>query len=403
MNKLVVIAVLVAMLFSSCLGNTAPSSSSPSVSMASSANSLSTSSINERAHVAESQLSLYSIVYFEPQSGYTVISSYLLDTLFIAGALYYDFDSANLCPSSNSVHDFSDVEAYFSVYKSHPFIEEFSKYTNDIMQDINGDAVQPLVHYILTGDTPNQWSGALFASAEDVNVFINDLKQFYNDTEAEIFLKNNAKRQEMLEYIGKAAPEIPIALYLSKMEAYVGNKDVLYGNSNLHYYCLTSPFRPAMASFYSCNIGNDIYFVAQTTPYSFIDGTLDMRQILETSIHENLHLFLNSAIAEKSELIATLAQSLNPADFTSQMYAGMPWHRIVDEAIVRAVQAGIYRQVYNDSERAYNELLVKEIGAGMANLDRMYEALLLYESDRSTYPSIDYYLDTLIHEYLHSN
>ena len=272
-----------------------------------------------------------------------------------------------------------------------------------MIQDVSGEVVHPLVYHILTGEGFSQWSNSVFADAEEANTFINGLKQFYKDTGAEEFLKNSSLRQEMLAYIPGASGEMPIAEYLHEMEAYVGNKERLFDDANLHYYSLITPFRPKMASFYDCYPGQDVYFVAQQAPYSFTgDGSLDIRQIVETSIHESLHLFINGLVASRSELIDTLTQNLNPADYTSQLYidAGHPWHRIIDEAVVPAVQAGIYRQVYGDSERAYQELLVKELNEGIVNLDKMYVALSTYEANRNTYPTIDAFMETLIRQYL---
>ena len=127
-----------------------------------------------------------------------------------------------------------------------------------------------------------------------------------------------------------------------------------------------------------------------------------MRQILETTIHESLHVFINSHVAAQSELIDRLTQGRSPEAYTCQLYlnAGHSWNRIVDEAVVRAVQAGIYRRVYGDSDKAFNELLVKEMNAGIVNLDKMYEALLEYESDRVEYLDITTFLETLIRQYL---
>lgn len=395
-KRLMGAAVFAAVLFSACSVGEANISQGPSASM-----SLDQPAASERTPPSDSpSASLYSTVYAEPQSGYTIISSDLLDTLFIAGALYYDFESNNLCPARSRSHNYSDVREHFAPYKTHPFIEELGKYVNDMTRDVNGDAVWPLVYHILTGEGLDQWSSSLFADTAEANLFIDDLKQFYQDTEAEEFLRSNSLRNEMLAYLPDAAQGISIERYLREMEAYIGSKDPVHGGASPNYYCLITPFRPAMASFYACDLGEDIYFVSQAAPYSLMDGTLDIRQLVETSVHESLHLFINSAIADKSEWIEALARDRNPADFTSPMYADLPWNRIVDEAVARAIQAGIYRQVYRDSDRAYEELLVKEGNAGIVNLDGMYEALSTYEADRDTYPTIYSFMDILIQNYL---
>ena len=392
---------LIAVILSACSDKSAPAPSDSSASIlpghSSKPNTVSSSSANDPIEVG----ALYAVVYSEQQTGYTIISSDLLDTLFIAGALYYDFESGSLCPDS-SPYSYADVREYFTPYKTHPFMQGFEKYTDDMIQDVSGEVIHPLVYHILTSNGFNQWSNSVFADAEEVNTFIDGLKQFYQDTGAEEFLKNSSLRQDMLPYLPDAAGEMPIAEYLHEVEVYVGNKERLFGNANLHYYNLITPFRPRMASFYDCILDQDIYFVAQLAPYSFVDGSLDIREIVETSIHEYLHLFVNDLVAGKAELIDTLTKDLNPADYTSQLYidAGHPWNRIIDEAVVPAVQAGIYRQVYGDSERAYQELLVKELNGGIVNLDKMYGALSIYEANRDSYPTIDAFIDTLIRQYL---
>ena len=342
---------------------------------------------------AKAAAPLYFVIYSEPNSRYQIIASDIIDTLFIAGALYHDFESSSLCPANYS-QSYDEVREYFTAYKEHPFITGFGRYANDMMQDVNGDAVTPLIYYIL-GEEYNAESAAFYTDSEDVKSFIDALEQFYEDTNAGDFLEECNLRREQLSYVPGAAQDLPLSEFFTELEAYIGQ------GSDTVYYSLLTPFRPQTASFYACSTGDEMRLVSLLSPYSF-EGEHDMRQILETTIHESLHVFINSHVAAQSELIDRLTQGRSPEAYTCQLYlnAGHSWNRIVDEAVVRAVQAGIYRRVYGDSDKAFNELLVKEMNAGIVNLDKMYEALLEYEGDRVEYLDITTFLETLIRQYL---
>jgi len=116
-KKVLCIIVLTAMMLSACSDKSAftPSDSSASIlpEQSSEPNTVNSSPPNVPIETEP----LYSVVYSEPQTGYTIISSDLLDTLFIAGALYYDFESGNLCPD-NSPHSYTDVREHFTPYKT---------------------------------------------------------------------------------------------------------------------------------------------------------------------------------------------------------------------------------------------------------------------------------------------
>ncbi|MEA4963591.1 DUF4932 domain-containing protein, partial [Lutispora sp.] len=77
----------------------------------------------------------------------------------------------------------------------------------------------------------------------------------------------------------------------------------------------------------------------------------------------------------------------------------MDWHRIADENIVRAVEARIYGEVYNNTNRAYEGVLKKEVEwGGFKKIRNIYEILEEYEDNRKQCLSINDYVPKLIEE-----
>ncbi len=99
-----------------------------------------------------------------------------------------------------------------------------------------------------------------------------------------------------------------------------------------------------------------------------------------SSKKENLQPLINPGVEYLQEMIQSLAADKNSSDYTSAIYVNMPWYRITDEAIVRAVQARIYREVEQGDDTAAKQLLDRK--GSVANLYVLYESLAEYESQQ---------------------
>ena len=336
-------------------------------------------------------------------SSYTVFSNELIDTYFIACGLLFDFEGNYLFDPDMKVEYQQTIE-HFSSYKNHPFIRELEAYVDMENKYADMGVLYYLAQYVIsmsnTGLGIANIQSQSFQSDEDFYTFVENLNKFYQDSGAEEFFKTSKLHENQRQYLSEHMTDVPVHDLLREMEEYVGNKSEVFGGYNIHYCSLISVYKsPNNATFHTFGMNQDMYLTSIQSPLGF-DGNFDVKQLFESYHHEALHMFINPGVEGQMQLIENLAKDKNPSDFVSSQYRNMPWHRITDEAIVRAVQARIYGIVYQNPELAYQEILAKEIRAGFQNLDVVYRCLEEYENNRDEYPVIDDYAVKLVECYL---
>lgn len=334
---------------------------------------------------------------------YRIYSSELLDTYFIACALYFNFDSEELLPNTQNDVLFSKVKEYFKVYKSHPFIQNLESFV-DIEHHAHRDGVvYPLIMYAFSnvdyGMGVDSIRTDVFQDGKQFNIFLQALTQFYLDTEAQTFFQSLQIHKDMEIKIQNEIDTLPVDTLISEMESYVGNKELLFSDQSVKYRSIMTVFRPFNASFYTIQYGGDIYLVGQQSPIgqSKKSDSFDMAQTINTMIHEFLHSYINPPVYEHNDKILSLAENKEKTNYAGAMYQDMEWHRIVDENIVRVVETRIFGSVLNDQEKAFDYILDKEIKfSEMPKLQQLYDALPKYEQHRDTYQTIDTFIPDLI-------
>lgn len=334
---------------------------------------------------------------------YTVVSNELIDTYFIACGLLFNFEGSYLFDSDMKV-DYQQTMEHFSPYSNHPFIHELEAYVDMQTKYADMGVLYYLAQYVMsmsnTGLGIANIQSSLFQSDEDFYTFVDDLNKFYQDTGAKEFFETSKLHESQKQYLSEHMKDVPTDDLLREMEDYAGNRSEVFGSSNIHYCSLISVYKsPDNASFHTFGMNQDMYLTSIQSPLGF-DGDFHADQLFESYQHEGLHMFINQSVERQTQLIESLAKDKKNSDFASSQYINMPWHRITDEAIVRAVQARIYGIVYHNPEFGYQEILSKEIKAGFQNLDAIYHGLEEYEDNRNQYPMIDDYLVKLIECYL---
>lgn len=326
-------------------------------------------------------------------SSYTVVSNELIDTYFIACGLLFDFEGNYLFNSGMNV-DYQQTIEHFSPYSNHPFIHKLEAFVDMENKYADMGVLYYLAQYVISMSNTGLGIGNIqsdsFQSDEDFYAFVDDLIKFYQDTGAKDFFETSKLHESQKQYLSKHMKDVPVDELLREMESYVGNKSDVFGSSNIHYCSLISVYKsPNNATFHTFGMNQDMFLTSIQSPLGF-DGNFNVNQLFESYQHEALHMYINQGVERQGQIIDTLSKDKNPSDFASSQYVNMPWHRITDEAIVRAVQARIYDQ----------EILSKEIQAGFRNLDAIYDSLEEYENNRNKYPKIDDYLVNLIECYL---
>lgn len=334
-------------------------------------------------------------------SPYSVSYSELIDTYLIACGLYFDFDSPYLFPADVMV-DYQETIEYFSPYKNHGFIQALGVFVDEQNRNASMNVYVPLLQYAVSvkenGECTGNIQSYVFQTDEAFYDFLESLYQFYVDTQAADFFEHSEIHRQLEQYIKSEMAGIPVITYFDAVEAYTGTKERLFPQQTLHYATCLSVYKSRNnASFHHIPINENMYFLSYQSPLGY-SGNFHVKDMLDTTIHESLHPFINPGVEQQQETIGLLAGDKNPADYTSSIYVDMPWYRITDEAVVRAVQARIYREVGQGDETAAKQLLDRQ--TGIANLYPLYDSLADYESHRAEYPSIDDYLQVLIPLYL---
>ena len=334
---------------------------------------------------------------------YSASYSELIDTYLIACGLYYNFESPYLFPSDVNI-DYNETIEYFSAYKEHAFIQGLGAYVDEQSGDASMNVYVPLLQYVVSMKEEGECMGNIqsytFQTDEAFYHFLNSLNQFYIDTEAAAFFDRSSIHRQLEEYIQSGMENISVLTYFNAIESYTGTKDRIFPETNLYYATCLSVYKSRNnASFHYVFANEDTYLLSFQSPLGH-NGNFDFEDMLDTTIHESLHPFINPGVEHLQEMIQLLAADKNPADYTSAIYVNMPWYRITDEAVVRAVQARIYREAGQGDETLARQLLDRE--GSTANLEAMYDSLAEYEGNRDQYPEIDDYLEILITLYLES-
>lgn len=330
------------------------------------------------------------------QPNYEVYCKKSIDLFLIAAGLYFDFDNQYLLPNAEGNQLYKKAKAYFTPYKDNQFIKDFSKYVTSA-NDVNSSYMEVLLNY---SDLPEL--GAVYEDANsDSQQLINGLKAFYTDTNAEQFFKDNEDAYDQLEtYINQNVESSKISTLISDAEAYTGNKDKYYSNTNMTYCTLISFFRNA-GSFATLKKENDILLVSMQCPYKNAKTSeeFSMDGIIKTSVHEYLHNYINTPVLNNKAQIESLTANKDRKDYVSSLYTSksFPWNRVTDENFVRAVESRIYKKEFGD-QAAKDAIVTPEVKAGFKQVLNLYNKLEEYESNRAQFPMIDDYIPTLIQE-----
>lgn len=342
------------------------------------------------------------VLYQTVDGEYTMYQSELFDTYLIACALYFDFKSENLIMPENEFYQ--EVQTYFEPYKEHSFIQGLEGYVETQYQDTSDEVIQALIGYLYSNGIEQegklQENEISFVELGGFKTFINELRQFYIDSNAqEFFVSHQSYYSDFAELTQKETENTSVTELIVLMEEYVNTKETYFLDTEIHYSSFISLYRPSGGSFYSMVLDQGNYFVSYQSTFQERNNldSMDIVSIIETSIHEYLHLYINPEVENRREFIEQLAVGQEKILYGGQLYQYMEWYRIVDENIVRAVETRIYGKYYNSLEKAFNQVLRKEIEWGeFSKVESLYSALDEYEANRSQYPDITAYTTKLI-------
>lgn len=304
--------------------------------------------------------------YHNETIDYKISSSDLIDTYVIACAINYDFKSNIIVP--RDCDNFSDVKEFYTKYKDHDFIRLLSTYLQNtntgLEMDLDLDILQSIVSYLTLDDMEEYHVNKnVFKDKDELLVFINALEDFYYSTNSELFfVKNKNKKYNYSSYINNNIDDNMINNLFEELYLNV-NGQSNQTNNDLVYLSILSEYRPYNASTMQFFDGDTTYLISFQS-YGIQDENPNIDNIIDTLIHETLHVYINPIVAEMNTEINVLCDGQNKYSYGGNLYENMPWARIVDENFVRIIQYRIYRNVYNNEDLAYDRILRKEIEFG---------------------------------------
>ncbi len=331
----------------------------------------------------------------------SIKTSEIIDTYLIASALKLEFNSHNLLPNTEKTPIYNSAKKYFTAYSDHEFIQECSQYIHG--DDINGDAIGVILGYYGSDATESVKQEArlerintiyrqdVFKEDEAVIKFIHDLESFYTDAAAHEFFEKNSVMMDSVEtYTVKKSKDKKLVKLIDEMASYIG--------VNYEYQMILTIFRPSMASFFTYAEGDRIQAVSFQSPNSFDRNPykFDYDMMLETFIHELLHVHVNTTVKEITSKMINEGVTFPKTLINSPMYENMPLNRQIDEYLVRAIESRIYMHIYGEIY-TFSSILEKEIKfGGFDHLLEIYESFSDYEAKRDHYKDIGSFLPEVI-------
>lgn len=328
-----------------------------------------------------------------------VMTSKVIDAFLIAAGTYMRFNSPYVIPNTN-LELLGITRKYFNTYNSHPFVQSMKEHISK--QDIDLQTVgimlchtdYPYLSPFLL--CPDVYYTMKIKNLENLIRFLNSLKKFYQDSSVDSFFENNIFSQQDFGRVKESIRNGDLSLLISEMEKYIGAPEMLNGKKVLYRIVLTV-FRRRGNFFHGYLGDNNIVFTSLQYIHSF--DVKCTQSLIEGSLHEFLHLYINDIVRSHNNSIQRYCSSRQKIEFTSrQAYLERPWNRLVDECLVRAIAARILARLFG-KERAYKSIIEPEsLYTGFVHLECLFEKLSEYEENRTQYTSIKDFIPELIKE-----
>lgn len=321
-------------------------------------------------------------VVYEGEKAMLCTSDYI-DTYFIATALKYNFANVNKNASA-----WNEAKTYFAPYKKHAFLKTLDKFVDKQSRSAHYSVPCAFMAYSFFDDVksvPSERVFGVFSSKKDLSDFIVELEKFYNDTNAGEFLKKY--KEEIGEVVEFFNSDRDFDYDFRTMDAYMGGAD------NAKYAVFTSYFNNN-GCYGSVSTENGTVFHSLTIPYNYYTGNVEVECMIANVLPNFISMKLGSSVEDCAAVIEELAKKQKKIDYAPQWYGNVWWWGIVSANIENAVKAKVYKEGSAEGPFKYN-MLKNAKNNGFKNIDRVYNALTVYEENREQYPSIDLYVEEL--------
>ncbi|MCG2614584.1 DUF4932 domain-containing protein [Terrimonas sp. NA20] len=265
---------------------------------------------------------------------------------------------ANQFPKPNPSAYTKEAMAYFSPYKDHPAVKKvagFGKVYTDLVE----------LGWCMSGFpeikiyTPEQTSWYDYYGKENVKEYINLCRDFFNETKFWDFFLQHSSRYK--KWGDELKTKVDSAGLVQKLQGfYKYDADVRWWicidplNSWGSHAIMTKTLNPPFSDWIVYNTG---FFKRDGDSLS--DPVFEFRDFDNLVFHEGSHVYVNGLFDKYEKQIDELSYLFNKDDEGMKRNTIGNWRYCLDENIVRAVTATLYRQYR--SERAYKKQLAREL------------------------------------------
>lgn len=288
------------------------------------------------------------------------------------------------------------IEQHFAPYKNHELIQYAKKIHDE--KSISYDAPMSLAVFLddnlnplkeFTDTSLDRWK------KDDAVEFVRLLKKFYTDAKCDLFFSNN---QELYKESADRFTSVYQNLDLSWYGKFYGNGPtekfkivIALGNGG-------SCYGP---SFLDSDGNREVYAVMGV--WAVDDSgmpTFAVNNYLAILIHEFNHSFVNPLLEKNKEIFRDNGEKIFKAmksEMSAQQAYGN-WETVLNEALVRASVIK-YCKDHNTMQSNVDALLKTEMDNGFLWIKELVAELEKYDSNRTTYPTLESYMPKLAEAY----
>ena len=257
-----------------------------------------------------------------------------LDIYWDNFAIKYDSKKLFQCKYKENIWD------YFGKYKNHDTVRLYNKLCNNVQQI--GAFIELVLCYSYPPNMDNITNlqnnvGDIFESEFPFEIFINGLKQFYHETNFELFFENNQKEYKKL-----------LSDYGYK-EEYISIVDNYLGTETKNYTVIISALLLGNFGIKIQTNENITLNYSVLSPYEYKDNKYifgSKKYILELLWHEISHLTINDLTKKYIGQFNT-NEKIIPEGFVKIFYTSI--EAIINEYIIRAITIRLFEIYYDEN------------------------------------------------------
>lgn len=288
------------------------------------------------------------------------------------------------------------IEQHFEPYKNHELIHFAKKMREE--KGISFDAPMSLAISLDENLNPlNPFTENSFGRwcKEDANEFVTLLKKYYNDSKCDVFFKNNQTLyQEIEDRFSPVYKNLDLNWFRDFYGKEASDKFIIAIGLGNGVNC----YGP---SYTSQDKKKEVYaIIGVWETDSLGKPQFNIDDYLPVIIHEFNHSFVNPLLEQNKAFFKTsgeqIFEALKYEMGVQQAYAN--WGTVLNEALVRASVIKYFKD-HHAGQSYIDGMFNEELKNGFLWIKELVAELENYDTDRSTYPTLESYMPKLAEAY----